>query len=168
MLHHGNEIAVSIPSNNISDLLANRLILDPFIATNEDSIQWIANQVWEYQTTFDVLPSVFQHTKKQLVFKGLDTYADIYLNDSLILQADNMFRTWSIMADGILQEKANQLKVIFQPVGELENQKINALGYDLPGGSRVHSRKAGFHDGWDWGAKITPSGIWRDVTLDAW
>ena len=64
MLHYGNEIAVSIPSNNISDLLANRLILDPFIATNEDSIQWIANQVWEYQTTFDVLPSVFQHTKK--------------------------------------------------------------------------------------------------------
>jgi beta-mannosidase len=168
MLHHGNEIAVSIPSNNISDLLANRLILDPFIATNEDSIQWIANQVWEYQTTFDVLPSVFQHTKKQLVFKGLDTYADIYLNDSLILQADNMFRTWSIIADGILQEKANQLKVIFQPVGELENQKINALGYDLPGGSRVYSRKAGFHYGWDWGAKITPSGIWRDVTLEAW
>ena len=32
----------------------------------------------------------------ELVFEGLDTYADVYLNDECILKADNMFRRWSI------------------------------------------------------------------------
>lgn len=168
ILFQDREYAVSIPSNNISDLLENNFILDPFVATNEDSIQWIAQQDWEYQTTFDVLPSLFQHTKKQLIFHGLDTYADIYLNDSLILQADNMFRTWTVSVEDILKEKANLLKVKFHSADKIEQQKIQQLGYDLPGGSRVHTRKAGFHYGWDWGAKITPSGIWKEVELEAW
>jgi beta-mannosidase len=168
ILHNNTEINVSIPSNNISDLLKNNLILDPFVDTNEDSIQWIAQQNWEYQTTFDVLPSLFQHTKKQLIFHGLDTYADVYLNDSLVLQVDNMFRTWTVSVEDILLKKANLLKVKFHPVDEIEQQKIQQLGYDLPGGSRVHTRKAGFHYGWDWGAKITPSGIWKEVALEAW
>ena len=107
ILHNNTEINVSIPSNNISDLLKSNLILDPFVATNEDSIQWIAQQNWEYQTTFDVLPSLFQHTKKQLIFHGLDTYANVYLNDSLVLQVDNMFRTWTVSVEDILLKKAN-------------------------------------------------------------
>ena len=168
MTFEGRDYSVSIPSNTVSDLLENALILDPYIATNEDSIQWIAQQDWQYQTTFDVLPSVFQHSKKNLVFKGLDTYADVYLNDSLILQADNMFRTWQVSVENILQEKDNELLVYFHSADRIEALKVQRLGYDLPGGSRVHSRKAGFHYGWDWGATITPSGLWKDVILEGW
>ena len=40
---------------------------------------------------------------------------------------------------------------------EIEKEKKEFLGYTLPGGDRVFTRKAGFHYGWDWGAKISPT-----------
>jgi beta-mannosidase len=45
--------------------------------------------------------------------------------------------------------------------------KEKMLGYKLPGGSKVHTRKAGFHYGWDWGPKIKVSGIWRPIEIKA-
>ena len=52
-------------------------------------------------------------SNQYLVFKGLDTYADVYLNDSLILKADNMFREWSVDVKGILKKGDNKLRVYF-------------------------------------------------------
>ena len=45
---------------------------------------------------------------------------------------------------------------------------MDSLGYKLPGGNRVFTRKAGFHYGWDWGPKISTAGIWRAVELQSW
>ncbi len=43
-----------------------------------------------------------------LRFNGLDTYAKVYLNNSLILSANNMFRSWEIeIQDLIKLEKMN-------------------------------------------------------------
>ena len=39
-----------------------------------------------------------------LIFNGLDTYAQIYLNNSLILVANNMFRKWEVNVNGILKK----------------------------------------------------------------
>jgi beta-mannosidase len=39
----------------------------------------------EFQTYFDVAPDVLQKKHIELVFSGIDTYAQIYLNDTLIL-----------------------------------------------------------------------------------
>ena len=49
----------------------------------------------------------------ELVFEGLDTYADVYLNDECILKADNMFRCWSIPVRQYIREENNILKVYF-------------------------------------------------------
>lgn len=59
---------------------------------NERNIQWIDKEDWEYKTTLNVSPDIFNKDNIELDFKGLDTYADVYLNDSCILKADNMFR----------------------------------------------------------------------------
>jgi beta-mannosidase len=32
----------------------------------------------------------------------------------------------------------------------------------------VHTRKPGYHYGWDWGPRLVSSGIWRPITLEAW
>lgn len=168
-LHYNDSLySVNVPSNNVSDLLQHHLIADPFVGTNEDSIQWIAQNDWTYSTSFDVLPSMVHHTNRELIFHGLDTYAKVYLNDSLLLQADNMFRKWNIAVNDIIKEKNNTLKIVFSSVHQHQDLKRQALGYDLPGGDRVHSRKAAFHYGWDWGAKINPSGIWKRVEISAW
>ena len=157
----------TIPSNSFYDLLSNKIISDPFYGINEDSVQWVSKKNWTYQSVFTVSPKILKKQTQTLVFNGLDTYAHVYLNDSLILIADNMFRKWDVNVKSILQEK-NILLIKFYPVHEIEKEKRNNLGYDLPGGIRVHSRKAAFHYGWDWGPKISTTGIWRPIRLIAY
>jgi len=163
--YNGNWHKAEVPGNNFTDLLNHHFIADPFYGTNEDSIQWVSEKDWYYKSHFSVTKNTLRNKKQYLVFKGLDTYAKVYLNDSLILVADNMFRKWEVDVKGILK-KENELRILFEPVSGKEKETV--LGYSLPGGERVFSRKAGFHYGWDWGAKISPTGIWRQVELQSW
>ena len=165
--HKNRWYEAEVPGNNFSDLLQHGLISDPFYGTNEDSVQWIAKENWIYRSKFSVLGNTLTKNNQILVFKGLDTYAKVYLNDSLLLVADNIFRKWEVDVKGILK-KENTLLVTFDAVSKIEKEKQTNLRYSLPGGDRVFTRKAGFHYGWDWGAKITPSGIWRKVELKSW
>jgi queuosine biosynthesis protein QueC len=72
------------------------LIPDPFYRDNENKLQWIADQNWEYATHFDVKHNFKTFSSVLLKFEGLDTYTDIFLNDVKILSTDNMFRTYTI------------------------------------------------------------------------
>ena len=165
--HNGESLDATVPGNNFTDLLNHKLISDPFYGTYEDSVQWISDRDWNYRSRFSVSNKTLIKENQFLVFNGLDTYAKVYLNDSLILEANNMFRKWEIEVKGILREE-NVLHIAFASINKIEKEKREELGYDLSGGNRVHSRKAGFHYGWDWGAKISPTGIWRPIELIAY
>lgn len=165
--YKGEWYNAKVPGNNFSDLLNHGFISDPFYRMNEDSVQWISERDWVYRSNFYVSESALTKNNQLLCFHGLDTYATVYLNDSLILQANNMFQTWEIDVTEILK-KENKILIKFNAVTKIEKQKKIALGYSLPAGNRVFTRKAGFHYGWDWGAKISPSGIWRKVELKSW
>ena len=165
--YDGNWYKAEVPGNNFSDLLNHNFISDPFYGTNEDSVRWVSENNWHYKSYFSAPKNTLRNKKQYLVFNGLDTYAKVYLNDFLILVADNMFKKWEVDVKGILK-KENELRILFEPVSEKEKEKQTVLGYSLPGGERVFSRKAGFHYGWDWGAKISPTGIWRKVELQSW
>src|SRR6185503_21118339 len=71
----------SVPGCVHTDLLNNKLIDDPFYRDNEQNLQWIGKTDWEYQTTFEVTPETLGRTNIELVFEGLDTYANVFLND---------------------------------------------------------------------------------------
>src|SRR5438128_12349576 len=86
----------SVPGCVHTDLLNNKLIDDPFYRDNEKKLQWIGKTDWEYQTTFNVTAEMLDRTSVEMVFEGLDTYASVFLNDELLLNADNMFRTWRV------------------------------------------------------------------------
>src|SRR4030095_963721 len=72
----------TVPGCVHTDLLANKLIEDPFYRDNEQKQQWIGKTDWEYQTTFNVTPELLKHDHLELVFEGLDTYANVFLNDA--------------------------------------------------------------------------------------
>ena len=88
-----------VPGCVHTDLLNNHLIDDPFLGINEQKLQWIGEKNWTYQTVFDVENELLSKQNLSLIFKGLDTYADVFLNDSLILKAENMFREWKVEAE---------------------------------------------------------------------
>ena len=102
-----------IPGTIHTDLLSAGLIPDPFVSTNEEKVQWIENKDWEYRTTINASNKILESTQINLTFKGLDTYADIILNDSLIMITDNMHIPWSKNIKNILQKGVNELRVYF-------------------------------------------------------
>lgn len=117
----------------------------------------------------------------ELVFEGLDTYADVYLNDECILKANNMFRRWSIPVRQYIREENNILKVYFHSPVKIDVPKWDALPYQYPASNdqsengglfnkkiSIFARKAGYHYGWDWGPRLVTSGIWRPVYIRAW
>ena len=85
-----------VPGNVHNDLLTNKQIADPFYGDNEKKAQWIENEEWEYKTEFTCDKKTFSQNHIELEFEGLDTYAKVYLNETLILEADNMFRSWNV------------------------------------------------------------------------
>ncbi len=48
---------------------------------------------------------MLQATNIEIEFEGLDTYADVYLNDNHILSANNMFRKWNMNVRDYVKEK---------------------------------------------------------------
>src|SRR5271165_6186450 len=87
-----------VPGDIHLDLLANKLIPEPFYRDNEAKLQWIENADWEYRKTLAVTPEMLRHDHLDLVFDGLDAYCEVYINDKLALTADNMFLGWRIDA----------------------------------------------------------------------
>ncbi|RYY65020.1 MAG: hypothetical protein EOO13_17715, partial [Chitinophagaceae bacterium] len=102
-----------VPGSVHTDLLRNKLIPDPFFADNESKLAWIDNVDWEYKTNFSVTSEMLNNSMAELHFHGLDTYADIYLNNSLLFSADNMFRTWKMPIQGSLKPGKNELRIYF-------------------------------------------------------
>ncbi|RMA66108.1 beta-mannosidase [Ulvibacter antarcticus] len=154
----------TVPGTVQTDLLSFGKIPDSFKLNNEDSIQWISEKNWQYKKVFTISEALQKKTKHFLKFEGLDTYASVFLNDSLILTANNAFRSWEADVSDILSEE-NELKIIFKSTDSIEKIQADKLDYTLPEGLRVFTRKPQFQYGWDWGPTIKTMGIWRDISL---
>ncbi len=175
-------LPATVPGYVHTDLLANGIIEDPFYRLNERHLQWIDKKDWEYRTTFNIDKETLEKDVVELNFKGLDTYADVFLNNQLILEADNMFMQWQVSCKKYLKPGENILRVVFKSPINIGLEKREGLGYFLPGAENdqselgglgdkktcVFSRKAQYHFGWDWGPRLVSSGIWQDVELMAW
>lgn len=155
-----------MPGTIHTDLFTNKLIPDPFFGNNEQSLQWIEKEDWEYKTTFKVSASDLKSDKIELCFEGLDTYAKVFLNDSLILYANNMFRIWNIDAKYYLKKGNNTLRILFENAIQKEKEASSQLTYTLPGGERVFTRKAQYQYGWDWGPRFVTCGIYKNIKLN--
>jgi beta-mannosidase len=169
-----------VPGEVQTDLLRSGLISDPFDRDNEFRLQWIGLADWEYQTTFQIDAAALAHDHVDLVFDGLDTFADVYLNDQAILHADNMFRRWRIPAKATLKAGPNTLRIVFHSAVEKMIPYAKSLPYILPSisthnygneeniATAPYTRKAPYNYGWDWGPRFMTEGIWRPVRLETW
>lgn len=157
-----------VPGSVHSDLFYSNLIPDPYSDRNENQLQWIDTLEWIYKTEFIKPKNLKPDDQVEILFKGLDTYADVYLNETLLLTANNMFVPWLMKIDQKELKDINILTVKLHPPIKEELKQYENLPYELPGGSRVFTRKAAYHYGWDWGPKYITSGIWQDVELHVW
>lgn len=154
-----------VPGTVHTDLLRLKKIPDPFYRDNEKKVQWVTNDSWEYRNTFSC-PKTKKASTVYLQFEGLDTYADIYLNEQFIASTNNMFRTYTFDISTSFQ-KTNTLRIVFASAEKKADSLANAC---LPlvrpcENNRHYIRKAQFHFGWDWAPHLVTCGIWRSVKV---
>jgi beta-mannosidase len=166
-LKYGQWLKASVPGTIHTDLLAERLIPEPFYSDNEDKLQWVGQIDWAYKTAFDIPKDFVPGKKINLVFEGLDTVADIILNDEKIDSVNNMFRKHNYDVTSLIKKKNNKLEINFTSAENYAKAQ-EALNGKVPvalRSERVHIRKAQYSFGWDWGPIFITTGIWRSVYL---
>ena len=103
-----------VPGTVHTDLLYSGLIEDPFYEDNEKGLQWIGEQNWDYKTSFD-LPNNFEpDNPTYLVFDGVDTIAEAWLNKKPVGKFQNMFRKYEFDVTKKLKRRNNLLEIKFQ------------------------------------------------------
>ncbi|MET3876032.1 glycoside hydrolase family 2 protein [Chitinophaga sp. OAE865] len=165
----------TVPGTVHTDLLAQHLIPDPFVGTNEKAVQWVDKKDWQYRKRWHIKKQELSAEVIELEFKGLDTYADVYLNEHLILQSANMFVSHTVNVKEWLVAGDNELRILFKSPIRTDMPKFLQDSIIYPAGNdasdiplSIYARKAPYHYGWDWGPRLVTSGIWRPVVLRSW
>ncbi|MDE2054221.1 MAG: glycoside hydrolase family 2 protein [Xanthomonadaceae bacterium] len=174
-------LPATVPGSVQTDLMALELIPDPYWRDDEAKVQWVGLSNWQYRKSFNVDAATLARAHVDLMFDGLDTFADVYLNGHKILAADNMFRRWRVPVKSLLHTGANTLVVkLYSPIERLQPWLLkqpyalpgefdSAFG-DEPKGKQTanYVRKAAYQYGWDWGPRVVTEGIWQGVRLESW
>ncbi|CAK7201561.1 hypothetical protein SEUCBS139899_004267 [Sporothrix eucalyptigena] len=154
-----------------TDLLDAGRIPDPFLDENEKLVQWVGAAEWEYACTLTATAAEMAAVRQVLVFDGLDTFATVYLNDTAILESDNMFHIHRVDVVGRLREGDNTLRIVFKGAlvaGQNMEKTLGKLTCFNGDSSRVYIRKAQYHYGWDWGPTFLTCGPYREIRLETY
>jgi beta-galactosidase/beta-glucuronidase len=124
--------SATVPGNIHDDLLANKLIPDPFYGDNESKVQWVSDSVWEYIVHFDRNcghGKSFVHN--ELVFEGLDTYAEVYINGQKAGQHHYGYTPFTVDITKYLKKDKKQVNEVLVKVDN--SQQPNCRWYSGSG-----------------------------------
>lgn len=163
-------LEAAVPGSVYADLMRAGRMEDPFYRDNEDMALKLCDDDYEYKRAFVVEPDLLEADRLLLVFEGLDTLAEVYVNGLPAARTDNMHRTYELDVRPLLHPGENELRVLFRSPtrhAAMKHAENPVWGTDdaVPGFN--HLRKAHSMFGWDWGPKLPDMGIWRPVTLQA-
>ncbi len=161
-------IPATVPGTVHTDLLAARLIPDPYLDLNEIAVDWVGRCDWRYDLAFDWHDD--GAGQMDLVCPGLDTFARLSLNGTLIGETANMNRTFRFDVSALLREGENTLSILFGSAwtrGEQLASQYEPRPNNYPGPANL-MRKMACNFGWDWGPTLVTAGIWQSITLESW
>ncbi len=153
------ELKATVPGCLHTDLLNNDVITDVFWRDDNKKYQYLENEFVTYYTYFDAEINV----PCTLVFEGLDTYAEVFLNGTKIGSCEDMFIPYEFDVTNLLKEKDNKLSVEFRsPIKEVENKEQLEAAFTC---ERLHTRRIQCTYGWDWVDRYVTMGIYKNVYL---
>ena len=163
----GEGIPSHIPGNVEIDLMNAGLLPDIYYGANVERAREYELYDWWYVTEFsiDELPKgkdVF------LVFDGVDTYAEYFLNNVKIGESDNMLIPFEFAVDDCIKQGKNRLAVhIFSTLKKSENFEVNPLEVaEWECFESLRARRSAHSYGWDIFPRVISAGIWRSVRLE--
>lgn len=154
------------------DLFRNGKAVNSIYSDNGTSLEWIAETDWTYKAAFTANDSLLSYRFLDLIFEGVDTYSEIFVNDSLAGTTDNMFREYRFNIRPFLKLGENVISVqLYSPLKRARKEAAK-LNYKLPMGNDTGKeklasfiRKSAYQFGWDWMPRMVTIGIWRNVHL---
>ncbi len=166
--HDGNNACdMAIPGDALSALIAAGHLPDPYVGRNEYDCRWPADRDWIAQRTF-----VAEDTALDLVVSGLDTVAEIRINGTPALAAENSFRSYRADVSNIVRAGENQIEIRFHANTRAANARATALPYPVPNSKNCPIpngnllRKPACDFGWDWNIALAPFGLYGDIQLE--
>ncbi|XP_066254950.1 beta-mannosidase-like [Euwallacea similis] len=174
------EFPATVPGGIYSDMMDLKIIDDIFTFYHDNDTKWVGTNNWTYALNFTIDEGLLDYEHVNLVFDGVDTFADIQLNNVSIGSTQNMFIRYSFDVKNILKSKGNNtVRIWFQNSIEVGN-KLNTeqlKRYLIPlecppdsyrGDCHINMmRKMQASYSWDWGPSFPSMGIWKPVYLQA-
>jgi len=160
----------SVPCSIFNSLISAGQIKQSDIDTYPEKFSWVSDKPWVYRKIFDVPAGLLDCDRVDLVFEGLDTIANIWLNGKLIGKTNNMFIPFRFDITELLKQRDNLLLVKFEPpvqhAKKLMSRYTSFSESEVINPYRVYIRKAQYQFGWDWCPRLPGCGIWRPVRLE--
>ena len=162
------DIPAQVPGNAIGDLVRAGKVPDPYYAHNTSLLRPYEYIDWEYVTEFNVPELPVDDETVELCFEGIDTIAEVILNDISLGHTDNMFIEHHLEVPvDLLKASGNVLRVkIASSLNAARKYELTpgeqALPYNYEG---LHLRRAMHTWGWDICPRLVGAGLWRPVTL---
>ncbi len=163
-------LQTNVPCSIFNSLIAAGQIKQTDINTNPEKFSSVSEKSWIYRKIFDAPAELLNCEMVELVFDGLDTIANIWLNNKLIGKTNNMFIPHRFDVTQIIKPRNNSLLVKFEPASryakKLMSRYTSFSESDFINPHRVYIRKAQYQFGWDWCPSLPGCGIWRPVRLE--
>lgn len=139
-------------------------IPDPFLKENYPTLKYLSDCNVRFATNFTVDDLVFAMEHQQLVFEGIDTYGDVFLNGQKVLSTENAFVKYKTNVKQLLKKGVNLLEVKINSTNDRDNagQQSNGMPF-----AYAHTRKACYQYSWDWAPYLNTLGIWKNVYLES-
>ena len=173
-LHYENEsFSCEAPCSLYSVLLDHKKIDHPYEGLNEKAATVLSEKDCEMTSTFFLDAEMLAKKHVDLVFYGLDTLCDVFVNGTHVLYAYNMHKSWRADIGSVAVEGKNTVRLHFYSPSEYIARKNREhflfaanVGYTL--GGIGHIRKSSCMFGWDWGPILPDMGLYRDTAIEAY
>lgn len=180
-------VRARIPGCVHQALIDANLIESPDQGDAEERLQWVGATAWEYRCEFEWKvdePAAAHHPRGdqiELVFDGLDTVAEVFMNGQAVGNAASFFVPWRFDVRDSLRAGRNEVVVRFTPPLVHIRAEEARLGPRPFNGDEVAGtgmrgkwdpftfiRKPACNFGWDWGPRVATVGIAGGVRIERW
>ena len=161
----------TVPGCVHTDLAANGVVPDINWRDNEGYQRWIVEEEWSYSREFTLGNDALAALPLVLVCDGLDTLAQVRINDQNVLHATSMFQCWSVDISSAVHCGTNRIEIRFlSPLPAMEEGQARRpmIGWNVYSprfAGRAWVRKMACSFGWDWGPIAPTAGIWKPIRI---
>lgn len=164
-LTDGRTFEAHVPGDITYDMFAAGLIDDPYFGLNFKNLSWIADRDFEYSGTFTMPEDGAAYGDISLLADGIDTFAELFVNDIPVGKTENMFLAYSADIKSAVRIGENTVRVRMHSttrrMREIDTETYFGV-FNIP---RLFIRKAQCHFGWDWAPDLCGYGIWRPMAV---